>query len=84
MFEGFDQVAKKDGIKSREDRQKYLYGNNRRPAFDPNQIKMDEHTAIIRNVVYARDPKVFDSKTGHVNQRNAFSHENYLDIKMLI
>ena len=70
-------------MRSREDR-KLFYANNRRPAFDPNAFKMDEHTAIIRNVVYARDPKVFDSKTGHVNQRNAFSHENFLDIKVLI
>lgn len=45
---------------------------------------MDEHTAIIRNIVYARDAKIFDSKTGHVNQRQAFTHENFLDIKGLI
>ena len=43
------------------------YIKSRRPAFDATQIKMDEHTAIIRNIVYARDPKIFDTKSGHVN-----------------
>jgi hypothetical protein len=36
------------------------------------------------NIVYARDPKVFDTKTGFANQRNAFQHENMLDIKSLV
>jgi hypothetical protein len=34
--------------------------------------------------VYARDPKIFDTKDGFVNQRSAFMHENMLDIKALI
>jgi len=34
--------------------------------------------------VYARDPKIFDTKNGFVNQRAAFMHENMLDIKNLI
>lgn len=34
--------------------------------------------------MYARDPKIFDTKSGFVNQRNAFLHENMLDIKGLI
>ena len=45
---------------------------------------MDDTTHVINNVVYARDPKVFDTKTGYVNQRAAFVHENLLDIKQLI
>jgi len=45
---------------------------------------MDEFTHIIQNIVYARDPKIFDTKTGFVNQRAAFMHENTLDIKPLI
>lgn len=45
---------------------------------------MDEHTSIVRNVVYARDPKAFDTKSGYVNQRSAFVHENFLDIKTMI
>jgi len=45
---------------------------------------MDEYTHIIQNIVYARDPKIFDTKNGFVNQREAFMHENRLDIKTLI
>ena len=45
---------------------------------------MDDTTHVISNIVYARDPKVFDTKTGQVNQRAAFVHENLLDIKQLI
>ena len=45
---------------------------------------MDEYTHIIQNIVYARDPKIFDTKNGFVNQRAAFMHENTLDIKPLI
>jgi hypothetical protein len=45
---------------------------------------MDEYTHIIQNIVYARDPKIFDTKNGFVNQRNAFMHENMLDVKNLI
>lgn len=51
---------------------------------DDDQAKMDEFTHIIQNIVYARDPKIFDTKNGFVNQRNAFMHENMLDIKNLI
>ena len=45
---------------------------------------MDEYTHFIQNIVYARDPKIFDTKNGYVNQRAAFMHENMLDIKQLI
>ena len=45
---------------------------------------MDDTTHIIQNIVYARDPKIFDTKSGYVNQRNAFLHENLLDIKSLV
>ncbi len=45
---------------------------------------MDEFTHIIQNIVYARDPKIFDNKNGFVNQKEAFMHENLLDIKPLI
>ena len=48
------------------------------------EAKMDESTSTIQNIVYARDPKVFDNKNGVVNQKNAFLHENYLDIRTLI
>lgn len=45
---------------------------------------MDENTVTIQNIIYARDPKVFDNKNGVVNQRGAFLHENYLDVRGLI
>ena len=48
------------------------------------EAKMDEYTHIIQNIVYARDPKIFDTKNGFVNQRNAFLHENFLDVKAMI
>ena len=32
----------------------------------------------------AGTPKIFDTKDGYVNQRNAFMHEYMLDIKALI
>jgi hypothetical protein len=51
---------------------------------DDTEAKMDEYTHIIQNIVYARDPKIFDTKNGFVNQREAFMHENRLDIKSLI
>jgi len=34
--------------------------------------------------VYARDPNIFDTKNGLVNQGAAFMHENMLDIKNMI
>ena len=51
---------------------------------EQQEAKMDEYTHIIQNIVYARDPKIFDTKSGFVNQRNAFMHENMLDIKNMI
>ena len=51
---------------------------------DENEAKMDEYTHIIQNIVFARDAKIFDTKNGFVNQRNAFMHENMLNIKQLI
>ena len=45
---------------------------------------MDEYTHIIQNIVYARDPKIFDNKNGFVNQRGAFMHENLLDVKAMV
>ena len=34
---------------------------------DAIEAKMDEYTHIIQNIVYARDPKIFDTKNGYVN-----------------
>lgn len=48
------------------------------------EAKMDDSTHIIQNIVFARDPKIFDTKNGQVVQKDAFMHENMLDIKALI
>ena len=58
------------------------YAENK--LLDDIEAKMDEFTHIIQNIVYARDPKIFDTKNGYVNQRNAFLHENYLNVHSLI
>ena len=75
MGEGFDQIDKKGFQKP--DRKRKLNP-------DEDEVKMDDTTQEIKNIVYARDPKVFDTKTGFANQRNAFQHENMLDIKSLV
>lgn len=81
MGDGFDQIGKKNMMRvNRLKRKDYADGKN----FDDVEAKMDETTHIIQNIVYARDPKVFDTKSGYVNQKNAFLHENYLDVRNLI
>jgi hypothetical protein len=45
---------------------------------------MDSTTHWIKNIVYARDPTIIDRETMRVNQRDAFSHENTLDVKAMI
>lgn len=47
-------------------------------------IKIDSTTHWIKNIVYARDPTIIDRETMRVNQRDAFSHENTLDVKAMI
>ena len=90
MGDGFDQVGKKNMMReNREKRRKYDElrkdaAMRRGHEDDENEAKMDEFTHIIQNIVYARDPKIFDTKNGFVNQRAAFMHENMLDIKALI
>lgn len=64
MGEGFDQIGKKNmmrvnRIKRRE------YAENKGP--EEVEATMDENTVTIQNIVYARDPKVFDNKNGAVN-----------------
>lgn len=36
-------------------------------VLDDVEAKMDDTTVSISNIVYARDPKVFDTKSGNVN-----------------
>lgn len=69
MGDGFDQVGKKNMM--RENREKRKAYDSKRGE-EETEARMDEFTHIIQNVVYARDPKIFDTKNGYVNQRNAF------------
>ena len=89
MAEGFDQLGKKNMMRiNRQKQQQYDKEKeaveNRKMNPEQQEAKMDEFTHIIQNIVYARDPKIFDTKSGFVNQRNAFMHENMLDIKSMI
>ena len=68
----------------RENREKRKGYEQTKKGMEEAEAKMDEYTHIIQNIVYARDPKVFDTKNGFVNQRNAFLHENFLDVKAMI
>ena len=45
---------------------------------------MDGTTHFIKNIVFARDPSILDPETMHVNQRDAFLHENNLDVKKMM
>jgi len=45
---------------------------------------IDDTTTEITNIVYARDPSILDSETGMIYQKDAFMHENYLDVKNLV
>lgn len=49
-----------------------------------NQAKIDDTTTEILNVVFARDPSMIDPQTGSINQRDAFMHENFLDVRNLV
>ena len=85
MGEGFDLIGKKNMMReNREKRKKYEEMKKDKNEDVVEEAKMDEYTHIIQNIVYARDPKIFDTKNGFVNQRAAFMHENMLDIKQLI
>ena len=62
MGEGFDLVGKKNMMReNREKRRKY---EEDKQKGDGDEARMDESTHIIQNIVYARDPKIFDTKTG--------------------
>ena len=64
MGEGFDQIGKKNMMRvNRMKRREDAEGKN----IEANEAKMDEFTHIIQNIVYARDPKIFDTKNGFVN-----------------
>ena len=49
--------------KSSEER----FKKNKQGGREDDDAKMDEHTHFIQDIVYARDPKIFDTKNGLVN-----------------
>ena len=65
---------------NREKRRAYAEKDGERET----EAKMDDTTQNITNIVYARDPKIFDTKSGQVNMLKAFLHENMLDLKGLL
>lgn len=69
MAEGFDQIGKKNMMReNREKRRKYEEDKkNKLGGREDDDAKMDEHTHFIQDIVYARDPKIFDTKNGLVN-----------------
>ena len=48
----------------RENREKRRKYEEEKQKGDGDEARMDESTHIIQNIVYARDPKIFDTKTG--------------------
>ena len=66
MGEGFDQIGKKNMMRVNRLKRKE-YAENK--ILDDVEAKIDEFTHIIQNVIYARDPKVFDTNSGFVNQK---------------
>ena len=84
MGEGFDLVGKKNMMRENREKRRKYDDEKQKGKDDGDEARMDESTHIIQNIVYARDPKIFDTKTGQVNQRNAFNHLNLLDVKALI
>ncbi len=66
MGDGFDQIGKKNMMReNREKRRKYE--EEKKDNEEEKEGKMDEFTHFIQNIVYARDPKIFDTKNGYVN-----------------
>jgi len=46
-------------------------------------FKIDDSTHVIRNIVFMRDPNELELGTNYMNQREAFSHQNDLNIRDL-
>ena len=63
MGDGYDLIGRKNMMReNREKRRAFENGKDHE-----NEAKMDDTTHVINNIVYARDPKIFDTKTGYVN-----------------
>lgn len=97
MGDGFDQIGKTNMMRINVDKRKQFdqvkkekdkIERDRRISTTEEEIKqtqreykMDDCTHVVQNIVYARDYKIFDTKNNLVIQREAFLHENFLDIK---
>jgi len=64
MGEGFDLVGKKNMMRENREKRRKYEEEKLKLKEDNDEAKMDESTHIIQNIVYARDPKIFDTKTG--------------------
>lgn len=64
MGEGFDLVGKKNMMKENWEKRRKYEEEKLKGRDDNDEARMDESTHIIQNIVYARDPKIFDTKTG--------------------
>jgi len=64
MGEGFDLVGKKNMMRENWEKRRKYEEEKLKNKEDNSEAKMDESTIIIQNIVFARDPKIFDTKTG--------------------
>ena len=85
MTEGFDLIGKrKKFIKERLAEREVNAIKKPEIILDNPQAKIDDTTQLIKNIVFARDPSNIDVETLSMNQRDAFMHENYLNLGELI
>ena len=83
MSVGYDLVGQRRKMIQLKTEDKIKKGNNSIENAD-QLAKIDDTTHFIKSIIYARDPKIIDQEKNHVHQRDAFSHLNNLDIKMLV
>jgi len=80
MSPGFDLVGNRRKMITLKTEEKIKRGggaaNYIAPIAEEPQAKIDDTTHFIKNIVYTRDPSIFDSTNGYVHQRAAFSHSN--------
>lgn len=85
MTEGYDLIGKrKKFIKEKLAEREANAIKKPEIILDNPLAKIDDTTHIIKNIVFARDPYNLDMETFSINQRDAFMHENYLNIGELI
>jgi hypothetical protein len=66
MGEGFDMIGKKNMMRENFNKNR-KFEDEKRGRGQLDEAKIDEFTNIIQNIVYARDPRIFDNKNGWVN-----------------